>query len=134
MSFEVEASLTNGAIKSIKVDPDFKTIIIAVETSGTEVGELRINLPRNLIDAKSGTSDVDFIVVVGNTEVEGEEITKSDTLRELKISVPSGIKSIEIVGTSIVPEFPTSILFMVAIIMGIFIVLRSMIVKKPLSF
>lgn len=117
-TFDVNAKLTNGDVKSIKVDPDFKSIILAVETTGTEDGELTITLPRGLIDAKKGTADDEFIIVVGADEVNYKETNTTNTERELKISIPAGTKEVEIVGTQIIPEFPISVIGVLAI-MGI---------------
>jgi hypothetical protein len=106
---DVDASLTNGTVESIVVDEDFTSIILAVETAGDEDGILSITLPRTLIDSRQGNStsasDNKFIVVVGNIEVDYEEIRVTESERELKISVPAGTGHIEIVGTQVVPEF-----------------------------
>lgn len=125
-TFDVNAKLTNGDVKSIKVDPDFKSIILAVETTGTQTGELTITLPRGLIDAKKGTADDEFIIVVGADEVNYKETNTTDNERELKISIPAGTKEVEIVGTQIIPEFPISVIGAMAAIIGAVVLLGRM--------
>lgn len=64
-----------------------------------------------MIDAKSNRSDVDFIVLI-NQEKPANFVETSTTVteRRLKIELPADARTIEIIGTSIIPEFPISIL------------------------
>lgn len=102
--FNVKASLSNGSIKSIEVDPEFTSIIISVSTTDQD-GELTITLPRQLIDARIDGDDDSFIVLVDGDEAEAEETDTSATERTLTIPVPAGAEEIEIIGTMVVPEF-----------------------------
>lgn len=110
-SFEVPTSLTNGDVRSITVDPDFKSIILQLEGAS---GELTINLPRTLIDSKKGDTDDNFIVVLDNNEVTPEEIMSTEAERELKITIPQTTKLVEIIGTNIIPEFPFVLLILIS--------------------
>jgi predicted secreted protein with PEFG-CTERM motif len=67
-------------------------------------GQLSITLPRELIDAKIGDDDDDFLVLVDGAEVNYDE-TISSKNRNLVISFPAGTKKIEISETHVVPEF-----------------------------
>jgi plastocyanin len=109
-SFAVEASLSNGSVKRIDIVPDFTSIILTVETSATEDGELMITLPRALIDSKTGAMDDDFIILVEGDEADYTEHHATDTERVLTIAVPAGTEEIEIVGTNVVPEFPVAMI------------------------
>ncbi|MGH9909810.1 MAG: PEFG-CTERM sorting domain-containing protein, partial [Nitrososphaerales archaeon] len=70
--FNIKASLSNGSITKIEVDPEFTSLIITVKTSATEDGTLDITLPRELIDARTGQGrmgdDDKFIVLVDGNE------------------------------------------------------------------
>ena len=70
-------------------------------------------------------ADDDFIVVIDGNEVMPEEITTTDTERELKITIPQNTQSIEIIGTNIVPEFPIAGLILVASMVTILIITRT---------
>jgi len=102
--FNVKASLSNGSIRSIEVDPDFTSIIISVSTTDQD-GELTITLPRQLIDARINGDDDDFIVLVDGDEADFDETDTTSTERTLTIPVPAGAEEIEIIGTVVVPEF-----------------------------
>lgn len=107
-SFDVAASLPNGSVEFIDVDPDFTSVILTV--SADEDGELMITLPRELIDAKIGGDDDEFIVLVNGEESDYEETETTDTERTLSIMVPAGTEEIEIVGTQVIPEFPIAVM------------------------
>jgi len=102
--FNVKASLSNGSIQSIEVDPDFTSLIISVSTTD-EDGELTITLPRELIDARIDGDDDDFIVLVDGDEADFDETDTTSTERTLTIPVPAGAEEIEIIGTQVIPEF-----------------------------
>ena len=61
-------------------------------------------MPRDLIDAKIGDDDDDFLVLVDGAEVNYDE-TISSSDRTLVISFPAETKKIEISETHVVPEF-----------------------------
>lgn len=102
--FNVKASLSNGSIQKIEVDPDFTSIVITVTTTDKD-GELTITLPRQLIDAKKDGTDDTFTVLVDGDEAEFNEAAPTATERTLTIPVKAGAEEIEIIGTMIIPEF-----------------------------
>jgi len=110
--FSVGYSITGGSILSIAPDVDANSLIIAISTS--DDGELTVTLPRELIDAKIGSEDDDFFVLVDGEEVEFEETTTS-TARTLTIGFPIGAEEIEIIGTMVVPEFGTIAVLILAV-------------------
>lgn len=124
--FNVKASLSNGSITKIEVDPEFTSLIITVKTSATEDGILDITLPRELIDARTGqgrTGDDDkFIVLVDGNESEAKETATTATERSLSIPVPAGTEEIEIIGTIVIPEFGILAAFVLAAAVGAIIV------------
>jgi len=130
-SFDVSASLSNGSVKFIDIDPDFTSIILTVETSATEDGELMITLPRALIDSKVGAMDDDFIILVEGDEADYMEHHTTDTERVLTIVVPAGTEEIEIVGTNVVPEFPITVMAVMGTIIATAIAVSRF--KNPLK-
>ncbi|MFQ5969094.1 MAG: PEFG-CTERM sorting domain-containing protein [Nitrososphaerales archaeon] len=103
--FNVKASLSNGNIQSVEVDPDFTSIILFISTSETEDGELLITLPRDLIDSRINGDDDDYILLVDGEEADFEETETTSTSRTLVIPIPAGAEEVEIIGTVVVPEF-----------------------------
>lgn len=116
--FNVKASLSNGSIRSIEVDPDFTSLIIFVSSSSTEDGMLEITMPRQLIDSKINGDDDEFIVLVDGDDSEFEETSTTSTERTLSIPVPAGTEEIEIIGTQVIPEFGIVALLVLAASVG----------------
>ncbi len=130
-SFDVEASLSNGSVKSIDVDPDFTSLLLTVETSATANGELMITLPRELIDAKNNGADDSFIVLVDGDEVDYEEHHVTATERALKIELPAGVEEVEIVGSQVIPEFPVTVMAVMGAIVATAIAVTRFNPLKP---
>lgn len=125
--FNVKASLSNGSITKIEVDPEFTSLIITVKTSATKDGTLDITLPRELIDARTGQGrmgdDDKFIVLVdGNESDKFTEAGTTATERSLSIPVPAGTEEIEIIGTIVIPEFGILAALVLAAAVGAIIV------------
>lgn len=117
--FEVSTLLTNGMVADIVPDTEASSIVLEVEASTTQNGELTITLPRELIDARNGDSDGEFVVIIDGEEVPYEETSASETSRELRVSIPADTQFVEIVGTYVVPEFPIVALMLAASIAGL---------------
>ncbi len=127
--FDIDATLTNGDISDIKVDEDFTSIVLTVDTN-TEDGELTITLPRELIDSKFDNADDDFIVLVNGDDLGYDEINTDERARTLTIPVPHGTEEIEIIGTQVVPEFGIiTALTLTTAIAGIVLVSRKYVIK-----
>jgi hypothetical protein len=117
--FDVITSLSNGRVMDIEVDQDFDSIILFIDTSPTEEGQIMVTLPRSLIDAKTDGQDDEFIVLVDGDGVEYEEHSTAGTERTITIPLFAGSGEVEIVGTQVVPEFPIA----VAAVMSVLITL-----------
>jgi hypothetical protein len=130
-SFDVMVSLSNGEVQSADIDPDFTSLVLMLETSATDDGELLITLPRELIDAKSNDADDDFIVLVDGDEVDYEEHHTTDAERALLIQVPAGAEEAEIVGSQVVPEFPIAVIAVMGAIIATAIAVSRF--KNPLG-
>ncbi|MDE1765145.1 MAG: PEFG-CTERM sorting domain-containing protein [Thaumarchaeota archaeon] len=101
-SYTINYSITGAVINDIQVSTRETSLIILMNS--TNDGNLVVDLPRNLIDAKQGTSDDQFIVLVDDTYASFHE-TKTDTDRTLSIAFAGGTERIEIIGTQVLPEF-----------------------------
>ena len=116
-------------IKQVYPDEDSKSLILQIDTISN--GTLAVKLPREVIDAKFGDDDDDFFVVIDGEEVTFDE-TKSVNDRTLSINYPGGAEEIEIIGTSVVPEFGaiTAVILMISIT-AVILVSKSKIALHP---
>ena len=110
----VTYSITNGKVLGIKADVPSKSLIVSIQTTGD--GQLTIDLPRALIDAKKSDNQTDdqFFVLNDGAEAQFTETTTT-TDRTLTIPFTDGTEQIEIIGTWIVPEFGTIAALVLAI-------------------
>ncbi|CDI05202.1 conserved exported hypothetical protein [Candidatus Nitrosotenuis uzonensis] len=126
-------SIRGGKVISITPDIDAKSLIIEIETTSSNGGELTITLPRSVIDSRFGADgmsgeDQDFIVLVDGSELL-ESPAEVSTSRDRTLTIPfeDGTTQIEIIGTWVIPEFGTIavIILAVAIISIIAVTSRS---------
>jgi hypothetical protein len=122
--FEVRASLPGeGTIETIQVFPDYGSIFLVLDVDPEAGdGQLRIILPRSLIDSKTAEADSDFLVVVDSEETEYSELPSTETQRELLIPLPQDAFEIEIFGTQVLPEFTSQFVMLVAASIGIILI------------
>lgn len=113
--YNVNYTLTGGAITDMAVNTHDTSLVILMNS--TSDGNLIIDLPRSLIDAKTSTGDDQFIVLVDDTYTSFHE-TKTSADRTLNIPFSMGSGRIEIIGTQVVPEFGSlsTVLFAVALV------------------
>jgi predicted secreted protein with PEFG-CTERM motif len=122
-------SIKGGKILSITPDVAAKSIIIELET--TADGQVKLVLPRGIIDSKSGPDgktgdDTEFFVLVDGEEVDFEEGTATENDRTLTIEFEEGATQIEIIGTFVIPEFGTIAVIVLAVaIVSIVAISRS---------
>lgn len=126
--FDVLASLTNGRVMNIDLEPDFLSLTASMQTSVAQNGTLQITLPRDLIDAREGSGstggDKSFMVLVGGKESRFDEINSTATARTLAIPVLAGTQTVEIIGTTVIPEFDIISVLVLGIAMAATIALR----------
>ena len=96
--YSVDYRISSGQVTSAITNNDTNSIII--QLNQVKEGELTIILPRELIDAKIGTDDDSFFVVIDEEQVEYNEIPNPRE-RKLIIPFPDGAEVIEIIGTKI---------------------------------
>jgi len=98
--------ITGGSILDIYPESDS----LVVKMNATEQGILSINLPREIIDARTGDMDDYFYVLVDEEEVDFDEIaTPAD--RTISVWFSEDTDEIEIIGTFVIPEFGMVALF-----------------------
>ncbi len=103
--YSVAYTITNGKVLNIKANPQSKSLIVTIQTTGD--GLLTITMPRALIDAKKsdGTDDQFIVLNDGQQNGQANETRTTDTDRTLAIPFTNGTQQIEILGTFVIPEF-----------------------------
>ena len=103
---EPNYSIRRGEVLGFEIDPETGSLIISIKARTN--GELTITLPRDLIDAKIGSVDSDFIVLMDNLETIffDETITSSD--RTLIIPFGGFNSEITIIGTQVFSQEVTT--------------------------
>jgi len=97
---EPNYKIRGGEVLGFEIDPDTTSLIISLDQRAR--GELTITLPRNLIDAKIGSEDTDFIILVDGAfkhDSMDEIITFSD--RTVTIPLRGYNSTITITGTQV---------------------------------
>ena len=103
---EPNYDIRRGEVLGFEIDPETASLIISIKARTS--GELTITLPRDLIDAKIGSVDSDFIVLMDNLETIffDETITSSD--RTLIIPFGGFNSEITIIGTQVFSQEVTT--------------------------
>ena len=116
--YELGYELTGAKI--IRITPDFemKSLIIEIETYSD--GELRITLPRDVID----TDEEGFFVLVDGIETIHDAESNSENW-SFVIPFSYGSEEIEIVGTYVIPEFGTIAALVLIAAIGTIIVISA---------
>ena len=122
----VTYTITNGKVLDIKANPQSKSLIVSISTTGD--GLLTITMPRALIDAKKSDGTDDQFVVLNDGQQNGQanETMNTSTQRTLAIPFKNGTQQIEIVGTFVIPEFgPIAVLILTVAIVTIVAISRK---------
>jgi len=121
MEIMLNYDITMGSIRDIY--PGTESLIIKMDAA--EQGMLSITLPRDIIDARLGDMDDSFYVLVDEEEVDFDEIA-TNTERTISVEFAENTDEIEIIGTSVIPEFELVALFVLLIgIISVVAVSRS---------
>ena len=121
-TYPIQYMIDGGSANNMTISNETNSLIVSINS--TDVGTLDIRLPRNIIDATTDEgSDAPFVAFIDDAELvePGEPATTAD-MRTLSIGFPPGAEKIEITGTSVVPEFSTIAVVVLAVaIIGIVI-------------
>jgi len=101
-SYSVNYGISGATVDDVSINPQDTSLIVSLKSSND--GNLTLTMPRSLIDAKAGTADDQFFVLVDGADTDfTEQKTNSD--RTITVSFPQDTRQIEIIGTQVVPEF-----------------------------
>ena len=98
--YELGYELTGAKIIRITPDTEMKSLIFEIETYSD--GELRITLPKDVID----TDEDGFFILVDGIETNHEAVSNLENW-SFVIPFSYGSEEIEIIGTFVIPEFGT---------------------------
>jgi len=96
---EPDYLIRGGEVLGFEIDPETTSLVISLDVRAR--GELTITLPRNLIDAKIGSQDSDFIISVGLVNLISFDETKTKFDRTVSIPFKRGNHEITIMGTQV---------------------------------
>ena len=121
-TYPIEYMITGGSVENMTIHGENQTLGVTISSTGN--GTLALRLPREVIDSQTveGT-DADFAAFIDAAEYEEPgEIESSEDTRTLLIGFPAGAGSVDVIGTSVIPEFSTIAVIMLAVaIVGIVI-------------
>ena len=116
-NFDLNYTITGGQVKSMTIDP--ADISIVVQIDSTNSGMIHLQIPRLLLDSKKpGNADESFLVFANDDEITSfHEGTSDYGYRYLDIPIINGDSKIEIIGTTVIPEFAniSNLIFVLAI-------------------
>jgi predicted secreted protein with PEFG-CTERM motif len=118
----IEYMITGGSVENMTIHGENQTLGVTINSMSN--GTLALRLPREVIDSKTVEgSDADFAAFIDNAEYEQPgEIEPAEDTRTLLIGFPAGAGSIDVIGTSVIPEFNTIAVIVLAVaIVGIVI-------------
>ena len=116
---DIKYKITGGTLKNMTGNQAETTLTAMITATGD--GQLTLQLPRNIIDSKNGTDDSDFVVFVDQVEDVADD-DMGATTRTVTINFTEGAEQIDIVGTSMVPEFGSIAAIVLAVaIVGIIV-------------
>ncbi len=121
-TYPIEYMITGGSVENMTIHGENQTLGVAI--SSTSNGTLALRLPREVIDSKTAEGeDAEFAAFIDNAEYEEPgEIEPGGDARTLLIGFPAGAGSIDLIGTSVIPEFSTIAIIVLAVaIVGIVI-------------
>jgi hypothetical protein len=104
-NFDLNYTITGGTVKDVSIEPRDLSLIVKVESTAN--GVIKLQIPRLLIDAKmQSNQDEPFLVLIDDDEIQSSMEEPSDfNYRVLKIPFSKGDSEIDIIGTTIIPEF-----------------------------
>jgi len=105
-TFDIKYIIRGGNVTDIIVDQLFFELIVLIEPKSD--GVITLELPRTVINAtKSDGMDDIFIILIDGSEVPYTETQNDANARTITIEFEEINTDIEIIGTSVIPEFGT---------------------------
>lgn len=137
-TFDIEYTMKGGVVDSMTVNPHSLSLDIGILTNSD--GALDISIPRNALDSIDENGfDAEFIILIYSSnevnpvQTDYNKIEFDDESRSIYIPIKNGDSKIQIVGTSVIPEFGVLIqlVLIVAIITTIIISARTKLLIFP---
>jgi hypothetical protein len=102
-TFDVPYAIKGGTIKDVIVDTGILGLVVTIQADND--GSITLDLGRKWIDAKKadGTDDT-YIILIDGLEVPYQETVNAES-RLVTIQFQEGDSDIEIIGTTVIPEF-----------------------------
>src|SRR3712207_876565 len=123
----IEYIITGGSVENMTINGENQTLGVTLNSMSN--GTLSLRLPREVIDSKTAEGeDADFAAFIDDAEYEepGEIDEPTEDTRTILIGFPAGAGSIDLIGTSVIPEFSTIAVAVLAVaIIGIIIDRKS---------
>jgi predicted secreted protein with PEFG-CTERM motif len=127
-TFDVPYTIRGGTVKNIVVDQNILGLIVTIESDSD--GSLTLDLGRKWIDAKkSDGTDDSYIIFIDGLEVPYQETAVGLESRTLTIQFQEGDSDIEVIGTSVIPEFGSIALIVLVVAITSMVVIST---KKTL--
>jgi predicted secreted protein with PEFG-CTERM motif len=121
-TYPIQYMITGGSVENMTIHSENQTLGVTINSTGN--GTLALKLPTEVIDSKTAEGEnADFAAFIDKDEyADAGEIEPAADTRTLLIGFPQGAESIDVIGTSVVPEFSTIALIILAVtIIGIVI-------------
>lgn len=113
-TFDVNYSINGGTVKNMLIDKDIFALIVIIESEND--GSITLEMPRDAFDAKKqDQTDDTFIIIIDGIEVPYQETVTNTNSRIITINFEEGDSDIEIIGTTIIPEFGTIAVMILAV-------------------
>ena len=137
-TFDIEYTMKGGVVDSMTVNPHSLSLDIGILTNSD--GALDISIPRNALDSIDENGfDTEFIILIYSSnevnpvQTDYNKIEFDDESRSIYIPIKNDDSKIQIVGTSVIPEFGVLIqlVLIVAIITTIIISARTRLLIFP---
>jgi hypothetical protein len=103
---DLDYEIRGGTILNFEIDSKTATLIISLDARAR--GELTITLPRYLIDAKSGSDDVDFDIFVSGLKLNSIDETITPFERTVTIPFKRSNSELIITGTHVFSQLPVT--------------------------
>jgi len=131
-TFDIVYTMKGGVVNSMNINPNSLSLDIEILTNSD--GALDVSIPRNALDSIDENGfDTDFIILIYSSnqvnpiQTEYNKIEFDDESRSIYIPIKNGDSKIQIVGTSVIPEFGVlvQLVLIIAIITTIVISARA---------
>lgn len=100
MGYVIEYDITDAKLSYMISDENSFSLLLNIDTS--KQGQITLNLPRELIDAKKQNGqDETFIILIDGMEVAYHELLADSKYRKITINFEYGDSEIEIIGTDL---------------------------------